>query len=356
MVGVGGVLWVVLVVVATTLVAIGFAMLHLRWAAAVVILGLAFILVDHVIGALLDGEVSTAGAVTGSLMVVQLITLVLSLLVASRRGRASHVAAVVVLGIGAIVLVSGGLNAARTIGSEPRATVVRSWLNALANDPVDRGWSYLGSSVQLRTVRDAYLADAAAVDCSGFRYELETPRDYDGAWSVTVFVEAVSPLLPISSSTTRSYFPIASTTRHRASASGSRSRSSARRGGRGTRIRQAPGGHGHDQRLHVSQHHRGHGRRFMVGVSAEHRAGARVAGGDEVDVDIALDTAPREVTVPDDFAAALDAEPKARATFDGLSYSNRSWHVLQVNGARTDETRQRRIGKSVDMLREVCAR
>jgi len=95
---------------------------------------------------------------------------------------------------------------------------------------------------------------------------------------------------------------------------------------------------------------------FMVGVSAEHRAGAGVAGGDEVDVDIALDTAPREVTVPDDFAAALDAEPKARATFDGLSYSNRSWHVLQVTGARTDETRQRRIGKSVDMLREGRAR
>ena len=95
---------------------------------------------------------------------------------------------------------------------------------------------------------------------------------------------------------------------------------------------------------------------FMVGVSAEHRAGAGVAGGDEVDVDIALDTAPREVTVPDDFAAALDAEPKARATFDGLSYSNRSWHVLQVTGVRTDETRQRRIGKSVDMLREGRAR
>ncbi len=75
-----------------------------------------------------------------------------------------------------------------------------------------------------------------------------------------------------------------------------------------------------------------------------------------MDVDIALDTAPREVIVPDDFAAALDTEPKARATFDGLSYSNRSWHVLQVTGARTDETRQRRIGKSVDMLREGRAR
>ena len=95
---------------------------------------------------------------------------------------------------------------------------------------------------------------------------------------------------------------------------------------------------------------------YMVGVSAENRAGAGVSGGDEIDVDIELDTAPREVTVPDDFAAALDAEPEARRTFDGLSYSNKSWHVLQVQGAKTDETRQRRIGKSVEMLREGRAR
>ena len=91
---------------------------------------------------------------------------------------------------------------------------------------------------------------------------------------------------------------------------------------------------------------------YMVGVSAENRAGAGVAGGDEVDVDIELDTAPREVTVPEDFASALDAEPAARRTFDGLSYSNKSWHTLQVTGAKTEETRQRRIAKSVDALRE----
>jgi len=95
---------------------------------------------------------------------------------------------------------------------------------------------------------------------------------------------------------------------------------------------------------------------FMVGVSAENRAGARVAGGDEVDVDIELDRAPREVSVPADFAEALDAEPNARRTFDSISYSNKSWHVLQVEGAKTDETRQRRIGKSVEMLREGRAR
>jgi hypothetical protein len=91
---------------------------------------------------------------------------------------------------------------------------------------------------------------------------------------------------------------------------------------------------------------------YMIGVSAENRAGAGVAGGDEVDVDIELDTAPRVITEPADFGAALDAEPEARRTFDGLSYSNKSWHVLQVDGAKTDETRQRRIAKSVAALRE----
>jgi hypothetical protein len=90
---------------------------------------------------------------------------------------------------------------------------------------------------------------------------------------------------------------------------------------------------------------------FMVSLSAEHRAGAGVGGGDEVDVDLELDTAPREVAVPPDLAAALDAEPAARATFDGLSYSNKSWHVLQVTGAKSDETRQRRIARSVDTLK-----
>jgi Bacteriocin-protection, YdeI or OmpD-Associated/Domain of unknown function (DUF1905) len=93
------------------------------------------------------------------------------------------------------------------------------------------------------------------------------------------------------------------------------------------------------------------GGRYMLGVSAENRAAAGVEGGEDVDVDLELDTAPREVTVPSDFAAALAAEPAAQATFDGLSYSNKSWHVLQIDGAKTDETRQRRIARSVEALR-----
>ena len=90
---------------------------------------------------------------------------------------------------------------------------------------------------------------------------------------------------------------------------------------------------------------------YMVGVNADNRAAAGVNGGDEVDVEIELDTAPRTVDVPH-VAAALDAEPAARQTFDALSNSNKAWHVLQVLGAKTDETRQRRIGKSIAALRD----
>jgi hypothetical protein len=90
----------------------------------------------------------------------------------------------------------------------------------------------------------------------------------------------------------------------------------------------------------------------MVGVSADVRAAAGVQGGDEVDVDIALDSAPREVTVPADFAAALSAEPAAEATFNRISYSEKRWFVLGIEDAKTPETRQRRIVKAIDRLRE----
>jgi hypothetical protein len=96
--------------------------------------------------------------------------------------------------------------------------------------------------------------------------------------------------------------------------------------------------------------------RFMLPLSADNRAKAGVAAGDEVDVTVELDTEERVLEVPADLAAALDAEPAARAFFDGLSYSNRSWHTLNVDGAKTEETRQRRVAKSVAMLREGRAR
>jgi len=91
---------------------------------------------------------------------------------------------------------------------------------------------------------------------------------------------------------------------------------------------------------------------YMIGVSNEHRAASGLKAGDEVDVELVLDTAPRIVEVPADFGAALDAEPAARATFDKLSPSLKGYHVGLVEGAKTEETRQRRIEKAVATLRE----
>jgi hypothetical protein len=90
----------------------------------------------------------------------------------------------------------------------------------------------------------------------------------------------------------------------------------------------------------------------MLPVSAEVRQGAGVAAGDEVEVEIELDTAPREVTVPPDFAAALDQDPAARRFFDGLSYSNKRRFTLPIEEAKSAETRERRIAKAVSQLRE----
>jgi hypothetical protein len=95
-----------------------------------------------------------------------------------------------------------------------------------------------------------------------------------------------------------------------------------------------------------------YGDESLLGVSAENRAGAGVAAGDIIDVDLELDTAPREVIVPADLQAALDADPAAAAFFERLSYSNRQRHVLAVEGAKSDETRSRRIARSMALFHE----
>lgn len=92
------------------------------------------------------------------------------------------------------------------------------------------------------------------------------------------------------------------------------------------------------------------GGNYLLGVSAENRAKAGVAAGDVIDVDLELDTALREVAVPDDLAAALDAD--TRRKFDAMSYSNQLRHVLAVEDAKTAATRQRRIAAVVTAMRE----
>jgi bifunctional DNA-binding transcriptional regulator/antitoxin component of YhaV-PrlF toxin-antitoxin module len=89
------------------------------------------------------------------------------------------------------------------------------------------------------------------------------------------------------------------------------------------------------------------GGRFLVPVSAEVRAGAGIAAGDTVEVDVALDTSVRTVDVPPDLAKALKASPAAKKAFDALSYSNQRRHVLAIEGAKAAETRARRVARTI---------
>ncbi len=91
---------------------------------------------------------------------------------------------------------------------------------------------------------------------------------------------------------------------------------------------------------------------FLIPVSDEVRKHAGVAAGDEVEVTIEIDTEAREVTVPPDFAEALDLNAEAKRVFDTLSYSNKSRFVLSIEQAKTAETRKRRIEKAVSELHE----
>jgi hypothetical protein len=92
--------------------------------------------------------------------------------------------------------------------------------------------------------------------------------------------------------------------------------------------------------------------RYLVGVSAKNRELTGVAAGDEVAVEIELDTEPREVTLPSDFVAALATYPEARRFFDRLTHSQRRAFVEPIEDAKKPETRERRIKRAVTALRE----
>ncbi len=89
---------------------------------------------------------------------------------------------------------------------------------------------------------------------------------------------------------------------------------------------------------------------FMLGVSNDVRKAAGVAAGDEVDLELEVDTEPRTVSVPADLAAGLDGDPEARRVFDALNYSNQRRYVDALNAIKSAETRVRRIDKVVEEL------
>ncbi|MFD0369657.1 YdeI/OmpD-associated family protein [Streptomyces sp. NPDC059071] len=91
--------------------------------------------------------------------------------------------------------------------------------------------------------------------------------------------------------------------------------------------------------------------RHLLGLSNANRRAAGVAIGDEVEVELELDTEPRVVVEPADFAQALDEDPAARAAYDRLAYSRRREHVHAIESAKRPDTRRRRIEKAIVTLR-----
>ncbi|MEA2292081.1 MAG: hypothetical protein QOF17_1101 [Solirubrobacteraceae bacterium] len=93
------------------------------------------------------------------------------------------------------------------------------------------------------------------------------------------------------------------------------------------------------------------GGEHLLGLSRAVRQAAGAEAGDSVDVELELDTAERTVEVPEALAAALDADPAARETFDGLAYTHRKEYARWVDEAKRDETRERRVSQAIEMIK-----
>ncbi|WP_330300334.1 YdeI/OmpD-associated family protein [Streptomyces sp. NBC_00503] len=91
--------------------------------------------------------------------------------------------------------------------------------------------------------------------------------------------------------------------------------------------------------------------RHLIGLSNANRQAAGITTGDEAEIELDLDTEPRVVIEPPDFAQALDEDPAARAAYDNLAYSHKREHVRAIESAKKPDTRQRRIDKAITTLR-----
>jgi hypothetical protein len=93
----------------------------------------------------------------------------------------------------------------------------------------------------------------------------------------------------------------------------------------------------------------GEGKFYMV-VNKEMRAGAKVKGGDLIDVVMERDDAPRTIETPPDFAKALKANKAVQAAWETLSFSHKREYVGAILEAKRPETRARRIERAIVKL------
>lgn len=88
-----------------------------------------------------------------------------------------------------------------------------------------------------------------------------------------------------------------------------------------------------------------------IPLRKSHREAAELTGEETLQVRLDLDTEKREVALPADFARTLKSTPDALARWRSLSYTHQREHVEAIESAKKPETRERRIGKALAMLR-----
>jgi len=118
--------------------------------------------------------------------------------------------------------------------------------------------------------------------------------------------------------------------------------------GRGRRVKVVATVNGYTYRTSVAPAYG----KILMPFSSEHRKASGLAGGDEIEVELVADDAPREVEVPPDLAAPLADSAAAADYFSGLSYSHQRAYVLWIDDAKKAETRAARIAMAVVMLSE----
>lgn len=94
------------------------------------------------------------------------------------------------------------------------------------------------------------------------------------------------------------------------------------------------------------------GGRFLISFNAQTRAATGRTAGDDVEVRLDIDDAPRVVQVPDDLADELRHDETAKAGWDKLSYSHQRAHAESITDAKAATTRAKRVAKVLDALRE----
>jgi hypothetical protein len=94
---------------------------------------------------------------------------------------------------------------------------------------------------------------------------------------------------------------------------------------------------------------------MMLGVTKATMAEAGAGPGDVLDVVVQNDEAPREVEVPPELARALKRNRTAAAVWDRLSFSHRREYVGYIVEAKKEETRARRVERSIEALADRAA-